>query len=177
MVLTSINIHVVEGAPKNGCHQCICPQGEPLLNPPPSLHLQEAPQDKQVGLAQAPIKLPLLPWVLEHERFCAHRLSEVAFPHSPVGLPKLSPASSQGQWLWELIFLVQTPGLRSLMQGSELSFLWKNLYTVVIHHFVGCPPGFWDFIKDLPFLPVSVWFLLYVFNCRRSLLVGSGLFH
>ena len=53
----------------------------------------------------------------------------------------------------------------------------ENLYTVVIHHFVGCPPGFWDFIKDLPFLSVSVWFLLYVFNCRRSLLVGSGLFH
>ena len=96
MVLARISIHVVEGAPKNGCRQCICPHGEPLLNPPPSLHLQEAPQDEQVGLTQAPIKLLLFPWVLEHERICAHHLSEVSFPHSPVGLPKLSPASSQG---------------------------------------------------------------------------------
>ena len=65
------------------------------------------------------------------------------------------------------------------MQGSELLLLWEDLYTVVIHQFVGCPPRVMglDFIKDLPFLPVSVWFLLYVFNCRRSLLVGSGLFH
>ena len=145
MVLTSINIHVVEGAPKNGCYQWICPQGEPLLNPTPSLHLQEAPQDKQVGLAQAPIKLLLLPWVLEHERFCAHHLSEVAFPHSPVGLPKLSPASSQGQWLWELIFLVQTPGLRSLMQGSELSLLWESLCNIIIIQSVGHPPGHMGF--------------------------------
>ena len=96
MMLASISIHVVEGAPKNGCRQCICPHSEPLLNPPPSLHLQEAPQGEQVGLAQAPIKLLLFPWVLEHERICAHHLSEVSFPHSPVGLPKLSPASSQG---------------------------------------------------------------------------------
>ena len=32
--------------------------------------LQEALQDEQVGLTQAPSKLLLLPWVLERVRFC-----------------------------------------------------------------------------------------------------------
>lgn len=31
--------------------------------------LQETLHDRQVGLTQAPLKLPLLPWVLEHMRF------------------------------------------------------------------------------------------------------------
>ena len=29
----------------------------------------------------------------------------------------------------------------------------------------------------LPFLPVSLWFFLYVLSCRKSFLVGSSLFH
>ena len=39
--------------------------------PPP---LQETLQDQQVGLAQAPIKLLLLPWFPEPVRFCVHPL-------------------------------------------------------------------------------------------------------
>ena len=34
-----------------------------------------------------------------------------------------------------------------------------------------------DYIRSLPLLPILLWFLLYVFSCRRSFLVGSGLFH
>ena len=34
------------------------------------LPLQETLQDQQVGLAQAPIKLLLFPWILVHVRFC-----------------------------------------------------------------------------------------------------------
>ena len=36
MVLASTNVHVVEQAPQNGCHQCLCPQSE-LQLPPASL--------------------------------------------------------------------------------------------------------------------------------------------
>ena len=38
------------------------------------LPLQETLQDQQVGLAQAPIKLPLLSRVLVYMRFCVHPL-------------------------------------------------------------------------------------------------------
>ena len=164
---------MVGQAPPSAYCQCLYPQGEVQL-PPPSLGgSPRSAAASDPGCFQI-IASALGPGACEI-LYAPLRVESTS--HGPLTLPKLSPASSQGQWLWGLIFLVQTPGLRSLMQGSELSLLWENLYTVVIHHFVGCPPGFWDFIKDLPFLPVSVWFLLYVFNCRRSLLVGSGLFH
>ena len=46
------------------------------------LALWEAFQDQQVGLIQAPFKLLLLPWVLEHVRFCVHplRVESLLFP-------------------------------------------------------------------------------------------------
>ena len=37
---------------------------------------QETLQDQQVGLTQAPLKLLLLPWVLEHMRFWVFLLRE-----------------------------------------------------------------------------------------------------
>lgn len=46
----------------------VCVPRVSLNRPPP---LQETLQEQQVGLAQAPIKLLLLPWVLVRVRFCA----------------------------------------------------------------------------------------------------------
>ena len=43
-------------------------QSEPQL----PLPLQETPQGQQVALAQAPIKLLLLPWVPVHMKFCVY---------------------------------------------------------------------------------------------------------
>ena len=64
MGLASTSVHVVERAPQNGCHQCLCPQGQ-LQLPPAS------PGDsQQMSLTQAPFKLLLLPWVSECVRFC-----------------------------------------------------------------------------------------------------------
>ena len=34
-----------------------------------------------------------------------------------------------------------------------------------------------DYIMSLPLLPISLWFLLFLFSCKRSFLVGSSLFH
>ena len=63
--------------------------------------------------------------------------------------------------------------------GSDLSLLWENLCSVIILQFVGHPTGVMglDYIVSPPVLPTPLWFLLYVFSCRRSFLVGSGLFH
>ena len=48
------------------------------------LLLQETLQDQQVGLAQAPIKLLLLPWVPVHVRFCVCPLRvKSLFPRTP----------------------------------------------------------------------------------------------
>ena len=48
---------------------------------------KETLQDQQVGLAQAPMKLLLLPLFLVHARFfCAAFKSEVSVSHSPVAL-------------------------------------------------------------------------------------------
>ena len=34
-----------------------------------------------------------------------------------------------------------------------------------------------DYIISPPLLPVSLWFVLFDFSCRKSFLVGAGLFH
>ena len=64
------SIHMVERAPQNGCQWCLCAQGELQL---PSASPGDSP-DQQVGLTQFSFKLLLLPWVLEHVRFCVHPL-------------------------------------------------------------------------------------------------------
>ena len=136
---------------------------------------QENPQDQQVGLAHASIKLLLLPLVLVCVRFCVHPLRVKSISPIPVRLLNLSPAGLQNQMSRGLCSWCRTPGLGSLTWGSELSLLWENLCNIIILQFVGCPPrgmGL-DYITSLHIL---LWFLLYIFSCR-SFLIGSGLFH
>ena len=51
-------------------HQCLCPNSEIQSSLPP----QETLQNHQIGLAQDPIKLLLLPLVPVHVRFYVHSL-------------------------------------------------------------------------------------------------------
>ena len=77
MSVASASVHMVEGAPQNGYFQCLCAQGESSG----LLPLWEALQDQQLPLTQAPLKLLLQPWVLEHVRFYVHHLQvESPFP-------------------------------------------------------------------------------------------------
>ena len=101
--------------------------------------------------------------------------SKVSVYPSPVGSPKLSSIGPESQMLWGLKFPVQDSqagepnmGLRSLTPAIRFfSSLW------VTH-----PEGMrLDYSTRLLLLPVSLWFLLYVFSCRRSFLEVSGLFH
>ena len=62
------------------------------------------------------------------------------------------------------------------MLGSDLYSLGKTS-AVIILSFVDHPPvGMQlDYITSVP-APVSLWFLLCIFSCRRSSLVGSSFF-
>ena len=53
----------------------------------------------KVSLAQASIKLLLLPWVLVHVGFCVGPLRVKSISLSPIGLLKLSPTGLQSQML------------------------------------------------------------------------------
>ena len=96
MSLVSTSDHVVEAALQNGCFQSLCPQSESSF----LLPLWEALQDQQLPLVQAPFKLLLQPWVLEHVRFCMPPLRVKSISHGPLALPKLRPASLQSQMFW-----------------------------------------------------------------------------
>ena len=101
MAVASASVHMVEGAPQNGRFQCRCPQGESSC----LLPLWEALQDQQLPLTQAPFKLLLQYWVLEHVRFCMPALRVESITHGSLALPKVSPACLQSQMLWENIFI------------------------------------------------------------------------
>ena len=104
--------------------------------------------------------------------------SEVSLSRCPVRLLKLSPAGLKAKCSGNSSSRCRTPSLESPMWGSELSLLCENLCIVIILQLVGCPPRGveFDYISSLPLLPISLRFLLYVFSCRRSFLVGSSLF-
>ena len=53
---------------------CLPPQGELQLGVPCTSTLLLQDTHQQVGLAQAPMRLLLLPWVLVHVRFCVCHL-------------------------------------------------------------------------------------------------------
>ena len=101
--------------------------------PPPS---QETLQDQQVDLAQASMKLLLLPGFQVHEILHVPFKSEVSASLSPVELLLSSPTGLQSQMLWELLFLMPGPRLGRLTSGSELSLLWENICDIIILQFL-----------------------------------------
>ena len=112
--------------PQYICHQLLWPQQEPQTPPTPPPH--ETVQDQQVGLAQAPMRLLLLPLVPVHVRFCTIPLRVKSVSPSPVELLQLSPAGLQIQMLWGRGHLFPMPdpragkpdvGLRTLTPVAE----------------------------------------------------------
>ena len=117
MALASTSVHVIEQASQNSCclyHFCLLP-------------LQEAFQDQQVDLTQAPFKLLLLPWVLECVRFCVCPLRvKSLISHSPLALLKISPTDLQSQMFWVFIFPVQDSRAGEPTLGLGLLALWEQ---------------------------------------------------
>ena len=123
MVPPSTSVHVVEGAPKDSCCQCLCPQGE-LQLPPASLGDSPRSAGRSDPGSYQMFAFALGPKACEI--LCVPLKSKVSISPSSLGLPKLSPAGLQSQMLWGLVFLVQDPwagtpdvGLRPLTLVGE----------------------------------------------------------
>ena len=71
------------------------------------LLLREILQDQQVGLTQAPIKLLLLPWVLECVKFCGCPLRVKSLSPKSYGTPEIKAHWPSKPVLWGLVFPVQ----------------------------------------------------------------------
>ena len=105
------------------------------------LPLQETFQDQQVDVAQAPIKLLLLPWVPVHMKFCVY-----SWKVKPVFPPVF----------WGLSFWCQIPGLRSLTWGSGLSLVGEPLLYNYSPVWGSPSQGVWDLITPaLTSLPLQ----------------------
>ena len=125
------------------------------------LTLQEAFQDQQVSLTQAPCRLLLLYWVSVCVRFCECplRLEHEAFCLSQTqALLTFKATHSGGSPSWWRI-----PGLRSLMWGSDPSLLWEDLCNCDYPSICGLPSVGYYLSHCSSFL--------YIFGCVKSFLL------
>ena len=108
---------------------------------------------------------------------CPLRVS-LYFPQS-FGAPEIKPNWSSRSNALGNTFWVQDPQAGEPNMGLRTLTALENHCNIIILQFVGHPPRVMglDYIASLPLLPVSLWFVLYVFSYRRSFLVGSVLFH
>ena len=94
MAFASTSVLMVEQAPQNGCHQCLCPQSE-LQSPPvspgasPTSAGGSDPGSFQITASA------LGPGVCEI--LCSHFKSGVSLSHSLLALLKVSPIGLQSQ--------------------------------------------------------------------------------
>ena len=99
--------------------------------------------------------------------------SRVSISHSPLRLPKQAPLPFKAKCSGSLSSWHRTHRLASLKWSSDPSILGENLCNCSPSPFHGSPTRMvLDYIISPPVLPVSSWFLLYVFSCQRSFLVG-----
>ena len=124
MSLVSTRVLMVVGAPQNGCQQHLCPQGELHLSP---ASLEGSPRPAS-GSDRVPFKLLLLHWVLECVRFSVHHfMNRVSVSYSHMAFPCASPTGLQSQMFRGSSSRCRTPGIGSLMWGSDSSLLGENL--------------------------------------------------
>ena len=90
------------------------------------LSVQEALEDQQWSLTQAPFRLLLLPWVLEHVRLSVHPLGVESVSHSLLGLSEVSPTGLKAKEFCSLLFPVKdlwagepNVGLRPILPWGE----------------------------------------------------------
>ena len=111
---------------------------------------------------------------------CVPFKSEVSTSYSPLTLAKVSPASLQSQTFWGLSSQCRTPKAgESQCEAQTPRSLGRTSAIFIILLFVGHLHGSMglDCTVSLSLLPLLLWFLLYIFSCRRSFLVDSGFSH
>ena len=174
MSFASIIVLLVEQIPPNGHHQHLCCQGESQLSPASP----EALQDQQLALTQAHFKLLPLCWVLECVRYhvCPVReeslfLTNFWLSHTQALKAFKVRCSGCSSSQWNIFRLGSYYGARTP------PFLGRISAIVIVFLFVACLPRgnrSWGNLS-LAFLPMSWWFLLYIFNSRRPFLLVLGL--
>ena len=100
MVFASTSVHMVEGAPKISCCQCLCPQ-----------HELQFSRSRLAGGAD-PGSFPITAFALgsgSREILCVPFKSETSISHSLLGLRKVGPTGLQNQMFWGLVFPLQDP--------------------------------------------------------------------
>lgn len=130
---------------------------------------QETLQDQHIGLAQAPMKSPLVPWASARETLCTLSKSRISFSPVLCSSCTQAPIASQASCSGGFSSQSQTPRLGILTWGAELSLLWEN-FCQPLFSSLGCPPrwyGIWLNLECTPF-PTVLWFLICVFGCRIS---------
>ena len=158
MALASTSVHVVEWAPQMP-DASVCIQGLfQLLPSSPG----DSPRSAGRSDSSSFLSIAYALGLRACEILCAPFKSGVSVSHSAPELLKVGSTGLQGQTFWRLTFLVQIP--RSLGTSSA---------TVTILPFVNHPP--WGILGFCLSYSSSLWLLLYIFSCRRSFLVGSGL--
>ena len=105
------------------------------------------------------------------EILCVHFKTGVSISHSALAVPKVSPTGLQSQTFWGLMFLMQNcwagepdVRLRSLAP-------WGEPCNCNYPPICGSPsPGDMGLDSTMTphLLPVSLWFLLYIFSCRSN---------
>ena len=111
------------------------------------------------------------------EIFCAPFRSGVCFPQPTGSLRSKSHWPSRQKNSAVFSSQSRASGLGSLMWVSDPFFLGKNVCNCnyspclcIVVPDMGC-----ESTCTLPILPVLLWFLHYIFSCRRSFLADSGL--
>ena len=134
------------------------------------LPLQEAFQDKQICRIQAPFKVLLLNWVQECVRFCVYPLwVSLYFSQPSDSTENQHPLLSKPN-----ILRAHLLGAGPLGWGTQCGYwtpllLGEKLSIVIILLFVAHLPGGigLEYSTSMPLLLISLWFLLYIFSCRR----------
>lgn len=144
--------------PKMVAASVLCLQGELQF----SLHLQDTLQDQQVGLTQVSFTTAL-------SRTTFKSGVSFYFPQ-PSGSPESKPHWPSKPNVLGLISSLWTPGQGVQSESQTHCYLWKVLCSCLIMHSEVKTTWYGlDYTTTLPLSSVSLWFLSYVFHCRRSL--------
>ena len=170
MALASTSVLVVGWAPQNGCCQHLCPQSEPQLPPASPGGSPRLASGSDSGSFQITASA-LGPGACEI--LCAPFKSGVYFPQ-----PSSSPESklcwpSKPNVLGAHLPGAGLPGWGAQCGAQTLCSLGRTSAIVIIFCCVGHLPGGMglDCTTSPLLLPVSLWFLFYIFSCRRSFLL------
>ena len=119
-----------------------------------------------MGLTQVPFKLLLLPWILESVELCEPFKNEVSISPQSSDSPKSKPP-----WLSNSNVLeAHLPCIGALGWGDHCGAQTTHSLGRIILPFVGRLLGdiSLDYIASLPLPSILLWFVLYIFTCRRS---------